>query len=87
MNQTNLYKKHITIDGKIYKRDTSYYDVNEYCHDCGIPNKRGNVHMLGCDIEMCPKCKWQLMSCECDGKPKQVDILDRIRLDWINHIR
>ncbi len=55
----------IKIDGIIYNRDTKYYDVNEKCHDCGILNKKGNIHHYGCDMERCPKCKGQLISCNC----------------------
>ena len=48
-----------------YDRDTKYYDDNEKCHDCGIENKEGNIHHFGCDIERCPKCSEQLISCRC----------------------
>jgi len=56
----------VKIDGVVYKRDTSYVDDNERCHDCGIVNKEGNFHHFGCDIERCPKCGGQLISCDCD---------------------
>lgn len=52
-------------DGEFYKRDTTYFDNGKRCHDCGIINKKGNVHHLGCDIERCPICKGQLLSCGC----------------------
>jgi hypothetical protein len=57
---------YIKLDGKIYKRNTTYFDVNKHCHDCGILNKKGNIHHNGCDMERCPKCKGQLISCDCD---------------------
>ena len=52
-------------DNNLLMPDTSYYDYNKRCHDCGIENKPGNVHHPGCDIERCPKCKGQLISCGC----------------------
>ena len=55
----------IQIDNKIYARNTTYYDVNERCHDCGILNKPGNIHHISCDIERCPKCNGQLILCDC----------------------
>lgn len=33
------------------------------CHDCFV--KRGYYHVSGCDVEICPKCKCQLISCDC----------------------
>lgn len=61
---------YLVVDGVRYKRDTEYYDWNpDRCHDCAIINKPGNVHHFGCDIERCPICKGQLISCGClEGK-------------------
>ena len=55
----------ITIKGKEYDRDTSYYDRNPRCHDCNILNKEGHLHHGGCDVERCPACGNQLISCGC----------------------
>lgn len=33
------------------------------CHDCGV--HRGGLHHPGCDMEECPKCHGQLISCGC----------------------
>lgn len=33
------------------------------CHDCNI--KHGGFHHNGCDVEKCPKCSGQLVSCGC----------------------
>jgi len=35
----------------------------KHCHDCGVPF--GNIHHVDCDMERCPKCRGQLLGCEC----------------------
>ena len=35
----------------------------EICHDCNV--KEGELHELGCDMETCPFCRNQLISCDC----------------------
>ena len=55
----------IKLNGQWFARNTSYYDVGSRCHDCGIVNQIGNIHHYGCDIERCPRCKGQLISCGC----------------------
>jgi hypothetical protein len=54
------------MDGKWYKRNSTYFDVNERCHDCNILNQQGNYHHSGCDMERCPKCGGQLIGCGCN---------------------
>ncbi len=34
------------------------------CGDCGVI--KGQFHVLSCDVEQCPACGWQLLSCGCD---------------------
>ena len=59
----------IQIAGVNYLRDSTYFDTNRICHDCGIINIPGNYHHFGCDIERCPICGNQIISCGCfDGK-------------------
>lgn len=36
---------------------------NYKCRDCGV--LPGKYHHPGCDMEICPKCKGQLISCRC----------------------
>lgn len=33
------------------------------CGDCGV--ERGGLHHLGCDLQACPRCRGQLLSCGC----------------------
>lgn len=33
------------------------------CHDCGC--EEGQIHKFGCDMEQCPFCGGQLISCGC----------------------
>jgi len=40
----------------------------EDCHDCGVP--KSGYHHPGCDVEQCPRCFWQLISCSCAHEPR-----------------
>jgi len=40
----------------------------EFCPECGI-NVRG-FHHIGCDVEECPVCHGQLISCKCQSRYK-----------------
>lgn len=52
------------------------------CHDCRA--KPGELHALGCDVEQCPDCGCQTISCRCnygrDAKPWP--FRDNPRLPW-----
>lgn len=51
-----------TIEGLEYPavRAEPHPDTRE-CHDCGA--LRGEAHHPGCDMETCPHCGGQLISC------------------------
>ena len=36
------------------------------CHDCGV--REGELHQPGCDMERCPFCGGQLITCNCSYK-------------------
>jgi len=43
--------------------DWGKFTSDNPCHDCFV--KKGNYHVSGCDVERCPKCGHQLISCNC----------------------
>ena len=51
-------------DGLILPTSTEHFDEpTGRCYDCNI--KHGGFHHPGCDIERCPKCGGQIISCGC----------------------
>jgi len=78
-------KKTLIINGKEVERNTVYFDVNKRCHDCGILNKVGNIHHLGCDMERCPVCGVQLIGCRCDKEDRKVEEMTNEECrEWMN---
>lgn len=57
--------REVEIDGLVYQRNHRFFDSYKRCHDCGIVNKPGHYHHLGCDVERCPVCSGQFLSCGC----------------------
>lgn len=63
----------VDIDGRAYVRVPylrgkdvwpSHNDpLPEFCHDCTVA--LGQLHHLGCDMEICPSCGGQFMLCGC----------------------
>jgi hypothetical protein len=66
-NRTIKYADGLELPSSTYH----FNEPNGRCHDCGI--KHGNYHHDGCDVEQCPRCKEQLISCACvlEGEDSQ----------------
>jgi hypothetical protein len=60
---------HYTVDGEQFPRiaygseDHWQPDWLHACGDCSV--LPGQLHLLGCDIEQCPRCRQQALSCGC----------------------
>lgn len=48
--------------------------LSKKCHDCGA--SPGELHKKMCDVERCPDCGGQYISCDCEEEPT------RPRLPW-----
>jgi hypothetical protein len=60
----------LTINGQQKRRIRYGKEADDWgadrqpCHDCAVV--KGQFHVLGCDVERCPNCGGQLISCTCD---------------------
>ena len=57
---------HIKVkDGFVERLKETWSSPGERCLDCGAPY--GETHHFGCDIERCPICDRQMITCFCLG--------------------
>ncbi len=79
----------LLIDGKLYDpikigdpKDALFGREDLTCHDCG--RGHGEYHMSGCDMEVCPACGGQSISCNCGVK---YEIDEDISINELREIR
>ena len=59
-----------SIDGTEYPRIPYGGESGDWgadrqpCHDCAVI--KGQYHVTGCDVEQCPACGEQVLSCDCE---------------------
>lgn len=46
--------------------------IDEKCSNCGVPT--GFLHLLPCDLEQCPLCEGQALSCSCVYEKREGEI-------------
>lgn len=76
----------LKIEGKTFDRipygeNPAWTDASAPCHDCAA--LMGQIHVFGCDMEECPRCSRQLITCECDvtlpGEMPTVPTVTRVK--------
>lgn len=60
--------KFLEIDGEQYQRipygaETFDWNTDRPCRDCKVV--AGELHVIGCAKEQCPKCGGQIFGCSC----------------------
>lgn len=74
------------IEGKNYARIPYGQESSEAkfadnsCHDCAVTV--GQLHVPGCDVEMCPRCHSQAIACHCNYFPGDCEQSKRAIWEW-----
>jgi hypothetical protein len=73
----------LILDGHRYARHRERRPVGRdgRCADCGIAAR--GYHHLGCDLERCPRCRGQLISCGCWADDDDVEKLVAVAGDTV----
>ncbi len=59
----------IQVAGQVYDRvrfgqeSGNRWEEFDFCPECGVSH--GSLHHPGCDLEECPRCRTQYLSCSC----------------------
>ena len=59
----------LQVAGQVYERvrfgqeSGNRWEEFDFCPECGVSH--GGLHHPGCDIEECPRCRTQYLSCDC----------------------
>ena len=59
----------IQVAGEVFERvrfgqeSGNRWEEFDYCPECGV--SYGGIHHVGCDVEECPRCRTQYLSCDC----------------------
>jgi hypothetical protein len=62
-----------------YGSEPGYRRIKQRCHDCNVVP--GRVHHHGCDVERCPACGRQSISCDCLWAGEE-----HLAEDWIDEM-
>ncbi len=69
MGKQECLYDHVVINGEEYQRvrvvESPFYEGEPNC-ECGC--EIGEVHHVGCDLEECPRCGGQFLSCLMSGE-------------------
>ncbi len=60
------------VDDHLADKTSGMLAKKQKCHYCGA--QEGEFHKPGCDMELCPFCKGQLISCNCCYKKLKIDV-------------